>query len=171
MLWPTHELRVIQEVRVVIGDWLQVSFHPKEYMFCCRLGVDVSQTSGGKITNLSHVFQVELSPRISSNLRQRAEFSISPFSRNTQVPFDYLPLRIVLSVCFTADKINDVKSKNVMPPSLFDRLPEELITKILDMIFEESDDYPEGAHRFLEYQIFKRDPESYHGSFGIEFLV
>tara|TARA_B100000780_G_C20859227_1_gene341580 strand:+ start:264 stop:494 length:231 start_codon:yes stop_codon:yes gene_type:complete len=76
-----------------------------------------------------------------------------------------------LSVCFTADKINDVKSKNVMPPSLFDRLPEELITKILDMIFEESDDYPEGAHRFLEDQIFKRDPESYHGSFGIEFLV
>ena len=60
-----------------------------------------------------------------------------------------------------------------MPPSLFDRLPEELITKILDMIFEESDDYryPEGAHWFLEYQIFKRDPESYHGSFGIEFLV
>lgn len=81
MLWPPHELRVIQEVRVVIGDWLQVSFHPKEYMFCCRLGVDVSQTSGGKITNLSHVCQVELSPRISSNLRQRAEFSISPFSR------------------------------------------------------------------------------------------
>ena len=29
-----------------------------------------------------------------------------------------------------------------MPPSLFDRLPEELITKILDMIFEESDDLP-----------------------------
>ena len=110
----------------------------------------VSQTSGGKITNLSHVCQVELSPRISSNLRQRAEFSISPFSRKTQVPFDYLPLRIVWSVCFTADKINDVKSKKVMPPSLFDRLPEELITKILDMIFEESDDYPEGAHYFLE---------------------
>ena len=42
-----------------------------------------------------------------------------------------------------------------MPPSLFDRLPEELITKILDMIFEESDDYLEGAHYFLEYQIFK----------------
>ena len=45
-----------------------------------------------------------------------------------------------------------------MPPSLFDRLPEELITKILDMIFEESDE-----HYFLEYQIFKRDPENYHG--------
>ena len=60
MLWPTHELRVIQEVRVVIGDWLQVSFHPKEYMFCCRLGVDVSQTSGGKITNISYVCQVEI---------------------------------------------------------------------------------------------------------------
>ena len=58
-----------------------------------------------------------------------------------------------------------------MPPSLFDRLPEELITKILDMIFEESDDYPEGAHYFLEYQIFKRDPENYHGCFEIEFLV
>ena len=39
-----------------------------------------------------------------------------------------------------------IKSREiVMPPSLFDRLPEELITKILDMIFEESDDYPEGA--------------------------
>ena len=58
-----------------------------------------------------------------------------------------------------------------MPPSLFDRLPEELITKILDMIFEESDDYPEGAHYFLEYQIFQRDPENYHGCFEIEFLV
>ena len=58
-----------------------------------------------------------------------------------------------------------------MPPSLFDRLPEELITKILDMIFEDSDDYPEGAHYFLEYQIFKRDPENYHGCFEIEFLV
>ena len=44
MLWPTHELRVIQEVRVVIGDWLQVSFHPKEYMFCCRLGVEVRRS-------------------------------------------------------------------------------------------------------------------------------
>ena len=65
-----------------------------------------------------------------------------------------------------------IKSREiVMPPSLFDRLPEELITKILDMIFEESDDYPEGAHYFLEYQIFKRDPENYHGCFEIEFLV
>ena len=76
--------------------------------------------------------------------------------------------RSILSVCFT----QLIKSREIaMPPSLFDRLPEELITKILDMIFEESDDYPEGAHYFLEYQIFKRDPENYHGCFEIEFLV
>ena len=35
---------------------------------------------------------------------------------------------------------------------------------------QESDDYPEGAHYFLEYQIFKRDPENYHGCFEIEFI-
>ena len=35
----------------------------------------------------------------------------------------------------------------------------------------ESDDYPEGVHYFLEYQIFKRDPENYHDCFEIEFLV
>ena len=35
----------------------------------------------------------------------------------------------------------------------------------------ESDDYPEGVHYFLEYQIFKRNPENYHDCFEIEFLV
>ena len=86
MLWPTHELRVIQEVRVVIGDWLQVSFHPKEYMFCCRLGVDVSQTSGGKITNLSHVCQVELSPRISSIYENVRNFPVFEKKKIVRLP-------------------------------------------------------------------------------------
>ena len=105
-----------------------------------------------------------IEPAYLFNLRERAEFP--RFREKIRVPFDYLPLGEVLSVSQL------IKSREiVMPPSLFDRLPEELITKILDMIFEESDDYPEGAHYFLEYQIFKRDPENYHGCFEIEFLV
>ena len=104
-----------------------------------------------------------IEPAYLFNLRERAEF---PRFREKKKSFDYLPLGEVLSVSQL------IKSREiVMPPSLFDRLPEELITKILDMIFEESDDYPEGAHYFLEYQIFKRDPENYHGCFEIEFLV
>ena len=57
-------------------------------------------------------------------------------------------------------------SKIVMPPDILIVYPMSS-----HMIFEESDDYPEGAHYFLEYQIFKRDPENYHGCFEIEFLV
>ena len=108
--------------------------------------------------------QVELSPRISSIYENVRNFPV--FEKKSEFRSITSPLGEVLSVSQL------IKSREiVMPPSLFDRLPEELITKILDMIFEESDDYPEGAHYFLEYQIFKRDPENYHGCFEIEFLV
>ena len=125
--------------------------------------MSVSRASG-KINEPFTRVSSRIEPAYLFNLRERAEFP--RFREKIRVPFDYLPLGEVLSVSQL------IKSREiVMPPSLFDRLPEELITKILDMIFEESDDYPEGAHYFLEYQIFKRDPENYHGCFEIEFLV
>ena len=113
--------------------------------------------------NISHVCQVELSPRISSIYENVRNFTVfEKKNRSITSP----------SAKFCQFVSQLIKSREiVMPPSLFDRLPDELITKILDMIFEESDDYPEGAHYFLEYQIFKRDPENYHGCFEIEFLV
>ena len=106
-----------------------------------------------------------IEPAYLFNLRERAEFPrFREEKKNRSITSP--------SAKFCQFVSQLIKSREiVMPPSLFDRLPDELITKILDMIFEESDDYPEGAHYFLEYQIFKRDPENYHGCFEIEFLV
>ena len=127
-----------------------------------------SHVSHGRVVGTTEHF-ARVSSRIEpARLLRFTRFSVSPFSRKKS---EFRSITSPSAKCcqFVSQLI---KSREiVMPPSLFDRLPEELITKILDMIFEESDDYPEGAHYFLEYQIFKRDPENYHGCFEIEFLV
>ena len=51
--------------------------------------------------NISHVCQVELSPRISSIYENVRNFTVFEKKKS----FDYLPLGEILSVCFTADKI------------------------------------------------------------------
>ena len=123
--------------------------------------MSVSRASG-KINEPFARVSSRIEPAYLFNLRERAEFHRFREKKIVRLP---PPRRNFVSLFHTADKIERNRH------ALFDRLPEELITKILDMIFEESDDYPEGAHYFLEYQIFKRDPENYHGCFEIEFLV
>ena len=125
--------------------------------------MSVSRASG-KINEPFARVSSRIEPAYLFNLRERAEFHRFREKKNRSITSP--------SAKFCQFVSQLIKSREiVMPPSLIDRLPEELITKILDMIFEESDDYPEGAHYFLEYQIFKRDPENYHGCFEIEFLV
>ena len=53
--------------------------------------------------------------------------------------------------------------------SLFQKLPEEILLEIRNLIFEDTDDYPEDAHRYIAYQIYLKDPDNYQGDFEYEF--